>query len=139
MDLVDEDTKAFNSILAAFALPNNTAEEKQSRNHQIHEATLNAIKVPFCTIKTSMEALDLLEAMIESGNPNSISDAGVGVLAIRSCIFGAHLNVLINMAGINSNAEIENIKNDADVLMDKALKMESLLLDKVRNRILKAL
>ena len=92
MILVDEDTEAFNRIMSAFGLPKGTDEEKAARSQAIQEATLFATEVPLHTMKASYKVFELCRAMAEEGNPNSVSDAGVGVLAARAAVLGAGLN-----------------------------------------------
>lgn len=101
LGLVDEDTNSFNSIMAAFSLPKNTEEEKKVRNMTVQEATKNAAMVPYRVMETAYMAFDLIKEMVKAGNPNSVTDAGVGALAIRTCIRGAYLNVRINVAGLD--------------------------------------
>ncbi len=129
--LVDEDTKAFKAIMEAYALPKASGEENDLRTKAILEATILAIKVPMETMRTAFESFDLLEAMIESGNPNSITDAGVGAVAVRSCILGAHLNVLINSRGLENNIEIEKLKKEAEEIARHTKLKEEFLLGKV--------
>jgi len=100
LQLVDEDTKAFNRIIEAFALPKKSEEDKKLRDLAVQEATKNATLVPLKVMETAFSAFDLIGEMVEKGNPNSISDAGVGALAIRTCIRGAFLNVRINANGL---------------------------------------
>ncbi len=90
LHLVDEDTEAFNRIMAVFAMPKSTDEEKAARSAALQEATLYATEVPLRTMETSFKAFDIVRAMAEEGNPNSVSDAGVGALAIRSAVMGEH-------------------------------------------------
>jgi glutamate formiminotransferase/formiminotetrahydrofolate cyclodeaminase len=101
LQLVDEDTAAFNMIIEAFALPKKSEEEKQVRIIAIQEATRNATLVPFKVMETAFLGFGLIREMVEKGNPNSITDAGVGALAVRSCIKGAFLNVKINASGLH--------------------------------------
>jgi len=103
--LVDEDTKAFNAIMEAFRLPKNTAEEKSIRKKAIRKANVYAIEIPLKTMETAASCLHLLRAMIENGNPNSISDAGVGALCIQAAVCGAALNVQINAASLDDEAK----------------------------------
>ena len=98
--LVDEDTEAFNKIMAVFAMPKSTDEEKAARAAAMQEATLYATQVPLETIKATMDTFPLIRAMAEEGNPNSVSDAGVGALAARAAVLGACLNVKINAGGL---------------------------------------
>ena len=98
LSLVDEDTRAFNRIMAAFSLPKSSDEEKQARLQAIQDATRNAIEVPFRVMEISLASMDVIKAMAESGNPNSVSDAGVGALCARAAVMGAFMNVRINAA-----------------------------------------
>lgn len=106
--LVDEDTNAFNKIIDAFRLPKVNEEEKTKRNKAIQDATKFAIEVPYNVMKTSFECFELIEKMIEIGNPNSITDAGVGSLCIRTAVLGAFMNVKINLKDL----EDENWKDE---------------------------
>lgn len=103
--LVDEDTKAFNAIMEAFRLPKNTVEEKSIRKKAIRKANVYAIEIPLKTMETAASCLPMLKAMIENGNPNSISDAGVGALCIQAAVSGAALNVQINAAGLDDESK----------------------------------
>lgn len=112
---VDEDTRAFNRIMSAFGLPKATPEEKAARSLAIEEATKYACEIPYSVMQTTADSLDLLEAMIEKGNPNSITDAAVGVLCVRAAVQGAGLNVLVNAKGLKDQvfaAEISGKAND---------------------------
>ena len=99
LDLVDEDTSAYNKLLAAFSLPNKSEAEKELRKNAVTEATRVAIVVPFRVMEIAVKGFDLIKEMVTAGNPNSVSDAGVGALALRACIRGAYMNVRINTAG----------------------------------------
>ena len=121
--LVDEDTRAFNKIMDAFALPKSTDEEKALRTKAIQDATKYAIEIPFEVMQTSFSALNLIKEMAINGNPNSVSDAGVGALCIRTAVFGAYLNVKINASGLKDKefvtsviAKAEKIKSDTEIL-----------------------
>ena len=98
--LVDEDTAAFNKVMAAFALPKSSSEEKNARAQAIESANTYAAEIPLRVMETASKAYALLAEMAEQGNPASISDVGVGLLAVRACIDGAALNVRINLAGL---------------------------------------
>jgi glutamate formiminotransferase/formiminotetrahydrofolate cyclodeaminase len=126
--LVDEDTQAFNRIMAAFGMPKGTDGEKLLRKEAIQNATRNAIEVPFTTIKKALESMQLIKAMAEKGNPNSVSDAGVGALCARSAVMGAHLNVKINAGGIEDKAWIEKLLTEADKIEKDANKLEKEIL-----------
>lgn len=107
--LVDADTAAFNKIMEAFALPKATAEEKAKRTEAIQSATKYAIEIPFKVMQTAAAAMPLAKAMVELGNPNSVTDAGVGALCIRSAVMGAFMNVRINATGYNDKAFVADI------------------------------
>ena len=99
--LVDEDTAAFNRIMAALGMPKGSDEEKKARADALEAATLYATEVPLKTMRESVRSYELLKAMASEGNPNSVSDAGVGALASTVSVWGAHLNVWINAAGLS--------------------------------------
>ncbi len=107
--LVDEDTDAFNKIMDAFKLPKQTDEEKDARNKAIQEATKNAILVPFRIMETAYQSLEVIQVMVEIGNPNSVTDAGVGALAVRSAVKGAFMNVRINAKDLDDKKFVEEI------------------------------
>jgi glutamate formiminotransferase/formiminotetrahydrofolate cyclodeaminase len=98
--LVDEDTAAFNKVMDAFALPKDSAEEKEARAAGIQLATKGAAEVPLKVMETASKSYQLLSEMAEKGNPASVSDVGVGLLAVRACVEGAAMNVRINLAGL---------------------------------------
>lgn len=99
LEMVDKDTDAFNQIMQAFSLPKGTDEEKKIRSEAIVNATKNAVEVPLQVMQLAYDSLEVIEAMAEKGNPNSISDAGVGALCAKAAVEGAFLNVRINLAG----------------------------------------
>ena len=102
--LVDEDTAAFNKVMAAFGLPKDSPEEKAARSAAIQSANKYAAEIPLRVMETAFKAYALLGEMAEKGNPASISDVGVGALAVRACIEGAAMNVRINLAGLKDEA-----------------------------------
>jgi len=110
---VDEDTAAFNKIMACFGMPKETPEEKAARSAALQEATIYATQVPLRTMKASFSAFPLIEAMAKDGNPNSVSDAGVGALCVRTAVHGAYLNVKINAAGIKDRTIADAILSEA--------------------------
>lgn len=120
MTLVDEDTEAFNRIMAAFGLPKGTDEEKAARTVAIQEATLFATEVPLHTMQASIKVFELCRAMAEEGNPNSVSDAGVGVLAARAAVLGAGLNVKINAGGLKDRTVADRLVGQANALIAQA-------------------
>ncbi|MGE0089111.1 MAG: glutamate formimidoyltransferase [Bacteroidales bacterium] len=133
--LVDEDTDAFNKIMDAFGLPKKTDDEKAARKKAIQDATKNAIMVPFKVMETALGAMDIVKAMAETGNPNSVSDAGVGALAIRACIRGAFLNVRINASGLEDKQFVEEISNKGSQIENRAEVLEKEVLQIVLNKI----
>lgn len=108
LKLVDEDTHAFNKILEAIRMPKGTDEEKDIRKQAMDDATRNAINVPLEVMKVSASSLPLLANMAENGNPNSVSDAGVGALCVYTAVYGAFLNVKINCAGFKDGDFVES-------------------------------
>ncbi len=135
LHLVDEDTEAFNRIMAVFAMPKSTDEEKAARSAALEEATLYATQVPLRTMKTAFEVFDVVKAMAEIGNPNSVSDAGVGALAVRSAVLGACLNVKINAAGLKDRAAADKLVAEAEALAAEANVREREVIEIVENKI----
>ena len=133
--LVDEDTEAFNKIMAVFAMPKSTDEEKAARAAAMQEATLYATQVPLETIKATMETFPLIRAMAEEGNPNSVSDAGVGALAARAAVLGACLNVKINAGGLKDREVADRLVGEADALAAEACRLEAEILEIVNAKI----
>ena len=133
--LVDEDTAAFDRIMAAFGLPKGTDEEKAARAEAIEKATLYATQVPLRTMKASFKAFEVIRAMAQTGNPNSVSDAGVGALAARSAVLGAQLNVKINAASLADKAKAAELTAEAAEIAAKAVTEEKEILDIVNSKI----
>lgn len=109
LNLVDDDTKAFNKIMEAFSLPKTTDVEKAERKNAIQGATKFAIEIPFKVMQLSYESMAIIKAMAENGNPNSVSDAGVGALCARAAVMGAFLNVKINAAGYDDKSFVNDV------------------------------
>ncbi len=120
LHLVDEDTEAFNRIMAAFGMPKKTDEDKAARSAAIQDATLYAAQVPLRTMKESMKVFEICRAMVLEGNPNSVSDAGVGVLAARAAVLGAGMNVKINAGSLKDRAVADALIAEANELIAKA-------------------
>ena len=129
--LVDEDTNAFNKIMAAFGLPKKTEEDKEIRKQAIEDASKYAIEVPFRTMEVALSAFEVVEAMVNDGNPASVSDAGVGAMCCRSAVMGAYLNVKINAAGIKDREFAEKMVQAGAEIEAKAIQKEAELLAKV--------
>ena len=124
LHLVDEDTEAFNKIMAAFGMPKASEEDKRLRAEAIEKATLFAAQVPLQTMKAAMKVFSLCKAMVETGNPNSVSDAGVGALAARAAVLGAGLNVKINAASLVDKETANSLIQEANCLAEKACEDE---------------
>ncbi|MBD5201513.1 MAG: glutamate formimidoyltransferase [Bacteroidales bacterium] len=122
--LVDEDTEAFNRIMAVFAMPKKTEEEKKARAAALEAATLYATEVPLRTMKASFDTFEVLEAMASKGNPASVSDAGVGALAARAAVLGAQLNVRINAAGLKNREDADRLLAEAAEIANNAVERE---------------
>ena len=133
--LVDEDTAAFDRIMAAFGLPKGTEDEKAARAAAIEDATLYASQVPLRTMKASFKVFELAKAMAVDGNPNSVSDAGVGALAARSAVLGACLNVKINAVGLKDQDKAKALIAEAEGIAAKAIEKEKEILDIVNSKI----
>lgn len=118
--LVDEDTAAFNKIMAVFSMPKSTPEEKAARAEALETATLYATEVPLRTMEASYDVFDYAEAMAREGNPASVSDAAVGALAARAAVVGALLNVRINAAGLKNRENAEKLLARADEIDKKS-------------------
>jgi len=133
--LVDEDTRAFNQIMNAFGLPKGTDQEKKDRTDAIQAATKNAIEVPMKVMRTCFDSMSVIEEMVKEGNPNSVTDAGVGALCARSAVIGAYLNVKVNGSGLKDQEYMEKILKEADALVKSAEKKEAEILAIVNTKI----
>ena len=133
--LVDEDTAAFDRIMAAIGMPKGSEEEKKARAEALEAATLYATEVPLKTMKTALEVFPIVRAMASEGNPASVSDAGVGALAARSAVLGAQLNVRINAAGLNDREAAERLCAEAAEIAAKAIAEEAEVLAIVNEKI----
>ena len=133
--LVDEDTRAFNKIMEAFGLPKKTEEDKRLRSEAIQAATLFATQVPLQTMQAAFGAFELCQAMAEFGNPNSVSDAGVGALAARAAVLGAGLNVKINAASLKDRETADKMIAEAEQLIAEAQKKEAEIIGIVERKI----
>lgn len=133
--LVDEDTNAFNKVMDAFGLPKTTDEEKEARSAAIQDATRYATEVPFRTMQRSFDSFEIIKAMAEQGNPNSVSDAGVGALCARSSVMGAFLNVKINAAGLKDRKYAEDILAQGAEIERKAMEHETEIMAIVNGKI----
>ena len=133
--LVDEDTAAFNRLMGAMRMPKSSPEQIEERDAAIEAATLYAGEVPLRTMKTAVKAFPLLRRMAEEGNPNSVSDAGVGALAARSAVLGAQLNVKINASGLQNRDDASRLLAEAEAVAADAIKAEEGILNIVNGKI----
>ncbi|WP_348672788.1 glutamate formimidoyltransferase [Duncaniella dubosii] len=129
LHLVDEDTEAFNRIMDAFKMPKSSEEEKAARAAAIEDATLYATRIPLSTMETACAVFPLLESMARTGNPASVSDAGVGALAARSAVLGAQLNVRINAASLKNRDEADRLTARAAEIAAEAIAAEARVLE----------
>lgn len=133
--LVDEDTAAFNRIMEALGMPKGTDQEKAARAAALEAATLYATQVPLKTMKAASEVFPLVRAMALEGNPNSVSDAGVGALAARAAVLGAWLNVKINAASLNDRSAAQALVSEADALAAKAQEEEKEIMETINAKL----
>lgn len=131
--LVDEDTAAFNRIMAAIGMPKSTEEEKASRANALEAATLYATEVPLHTMEAAFDVYPLLEAMASKGNPNSVSDAGVGALAADAAVHGAYLNVRINAAGLKDRDAAMRLTSKAKEIAELSTARKDSIINIVNN------
>ncbi len=125
LKLVDEDTNAFNKIMDAIRLSKGSNEEKAIRKQAIDNATKYAIETPFKVMKTAYESMDVMKAMVEIGNPNSVTDAGVGALCARTAVIGAFMNVKINCAGFDDKTYVDQMIAKAQDIENKTIVLEA--------------
>jgi glutamate formiminotransferase / formiminotetrahydrofolate cyclodeaminase len=133
--LVDEDTKAFNRIMTAFGLPKGNEEEKKARTEAIQSATRYAIEVPFRVMQAAYASMEVIKAMAEHGNPNSVTDAGVGALCARTAVMGAFLNVRINASGLDDKNFVNDVTAKGREIEKKAQELEAEILNIVNSKL----
>jgi glutamate formiminotransferase/formiminotetrahydrofolate cyclodeaminase len=124
LQCVDEDTMAFNRLMDAFGMPKNTGAEKTARKEAIQSATLNAMQVPLKVMQLACDSMDVMKAMAETGNSNSVSDAGVGALCANTAVRGAWLNVKINAPGLTDRRKANEILEQAGVIAQRSAILE---------------
>ena len=135
LKLVDEDTFAFNRIMEAFRLPKNNNIEVKIRNQAIQEATKYAILTPFKVMETSYKSMEVMKIMAEIGNPNSVTDAGVGALCARTAVIGAFLNVKINCSDCEDKKFVKDILQKGEKIVEKACSLEDKIINITKSRI----
>lgn len=133
--LVDADTRAFNAIMSALGLPKSTADEKAARHEAIQTATKTAIEIPFRVMEKAHASLELIKAMAAVGNPNSVSDAGVGALCVRAAVHGAFLNVRINASGYADKAFVADVLARGTAIVEKTDAAEREIMEIVGGKI----
>jgi glutamate formiminotransferase/formiminotetrahydrofolate cyclodeaminase len=134
--LIDEDTQAFNSVMAAYGLPQSSDSEKAARRQTIQEATKQAIETPLAVMQAALESMDVIKAMAEIGNPNSVSDAGVAALCARTAVIGAHLNVKINCPNLDDKGFVREVLSRTEKLESSAIAQEAQILAIVDTKVL---
>lgn len=135
LKLVDLDTAAFNKIMEAFSLGKSTDEEKIIRDKAIQAATRYAIEIPFKVMQKAFESLTLIKAMVETGNPNSVTDAGVAALCARSAVIGAFMNVKINALGYQDKGFVADILKQGEEIEQQAIAAEAEIIKLVNEKI----
>ncbi len=131
LKMVDKDTEAFNQIMEAFQLPKGSEEELNIRKVAIEEATKNAILIPFNTMKLCYASMEVMQKMVEIGNPNSITDAGVGAISARGGVLGAWLNVKINAKDLEDRMFVDEILTTGQEIVDKTQELEQIIFNKM--------
>jgi glutamate formiminotransferase/formiminotetrahydrofolate cyclodeaminase len=135
LKLVDADTKAFNQIMHAMGLPKGTEQEKSVRKQAIQDATRNAIEIPFKVMQASYNSMEIIKAIAETGNPNSVSDVGVGALCARSAVMGAFMNVRINASGYDDKSFVQDVISRGKEIENNAVAMEAEIVKIVNEKI----
>jgi formiminotetrahydrofolate cyclodeaminase len=132
LDLVNQDTDAFNQVMAAFKLPKGTDEEKKERRQAIQVATRRATEVPLKIMEVSLDVLKLAQEMAFHGNKNALSDAGVsGLFAVAACR-GASYNALINLPGLKDEEFVATTKKRLEELLAEVDELEQTISAHVR-------
>jgi len=135
LHLVDEDTNAFNKIMDAFGLPKKSEAEQKTRKQAIEDASKYAMEIPFKVMETSLSSMEVMRAMAETGNPNSVSDAGVGALCALTAVEGAYLNVKINAGGIDDKAFTDDLINRGEEIAQKTKECRDAIIETVEQKI----
>lgn len=132
---VDKDTEAFNKVMESFKLPKGTEDEKRARSLAIEEATKGALETPLECAKECLEVLRLQKTFALYGNPNAITDVGVGALLVYSGLEGALFNVKINLAGLKDEKYIKNIEEEMKNILNEGKKLREELLEIVYGKL----
>ena len=135
LKMVDEDTNSFNAIIDAMRLPKATEEEKTARSLAIENATKYAVEVPLKVMQLSLQTFEIIETMAKIGNPNSVTDAGVGALCARAAVLGAYLNVKVNLGGIKDESFVKESLEKAEIIVNKANELEKTVMEIVHSKL----
>ena len=135
LDLVDEDTNAFNKIMDAFRLPKDNEADVKARKQAIQDATKYAIEIPYQVMETAYNSMEVMKRMAEIGLKSSVSDAGVGALCARTAVFGAFLNVKINTSGVDDAAYVQAMLAKGQEIQDKTVALEAEILKLVEGKV----
>ena len=135
LHLIDEDTAAFNAVMAAYGLPQSSDSQKTTRKQAIQEATKRAIEVPLRVMETALGSMEVIKAMAECGNPNSVSDAGVAALCARTAVLGAFLNVKINTGNLDDRGFASTVLSSGENLQAQATAKEREILEAVGRKL----
>ena len=135
LNLVDEDTNAFNKIMDAFSLPKKTEEDKAARKQAVQDATKYAVEVPYRTLLKSRETMEICKLMIETGNPNSVTDGAVGILCAKAACVGAFMNMKINCGSLEDKDFVNDILKKGQQVVDEANDIEKEYTQSVLNKI----
>jgi glutamate formiminotransferase / formiminotetrahydrofolate cyclodeaminase len=135
LQLVDEDTHAFNEVMTALGMSRGTDEEKKARHDALQVATRHATEIPLRVMKLAFSSFELIKAMVADGNPNSITDAGVGALCVRSAVMGAFLNVKVNLSGLDDKTFAQKVLAEGQEIQEKTIALEEEILRIVQTRI----
>ena len=135
LKLVDEDTRSFNAIIQAIRLPKSSEEEKAQRHQAIQDATKYAIEVPFTVMQASLDSFEVIKAMADFGNPNSVTDAGVGALCARAAVHGAYMNVQINTMDLEDKVFVADILEKGKAMTEQADALEAEIRATVNSKI----
>jgi len=134
LHLVDEDTAAFTAVMAAYGFPQNSDAEKAARKQAIQAATQRAIEIPLKVMETALASMEVIKAMADTGNPNSVSDAGVAALCARTAVLGAFLNVKINASTLDDRAFASGALSRGEKYKSDAVAKEHVILESVAGR-----
>ena len=129
---IDNDSNAYNDVLAAFKLPKTTEQENERRRQAIQDAMKNAARVPLGVAFDALQVMDLAETVITSGNRNAVTDGAVGVMLGRTAALGALYNVKINLASVKDEAFVEEMMREVNKLQSRVQEREKEILSYVK-------